>query len=236
MNLKYINIMWVVLGLGVYGCSNNSSPAPTPDTTPAVTVSYEVIVTNLTAAQPIAPVAVVLHTMGYEPVSLGSVASVALEKLAEGGDNTLFLSEADTHASVLKTWGGAGALMPSASETFNVEVNSNTGLLLSVVGMLVNTNDGFVNITGLDVSGLVVGNTQEVLLSVYDAGTEDNTESMATLPGLGGVGFATARDDVNFISIHRGVVTMDDGLTTSGLNESHRFDNPAVKVSIRRIS
>ncbi len=44
-------------------------------------------------------------------------------------------------------------------------------------------------------------------------------------------------DDVNnFVSIHRGVITALDGLTTSALNESHRFDNPAIRINIRRIS
>ncbi len=51
----------------------------------------------------------------------------------------------------------------------------------------------------------------------------------------GGKGFNADRDDVNVISFHRGVVTKDDGLVDSVLSEDHKFDNPIVKLSIRRI-
>jgi len=231
MNLyKYMNLVAVLFGLTLYGCSSSSTPqAPTQ-------ASYEVIITNLTAAQPITPVAVVLHTSGYMPVSLGTSASLAIEKLAEGGDNSMLLSEANAHASVLTSATGAGVLMPSASETIMVTVSGSAGLQLSLAGMLVNTNDGFAAVAGLDISNLAVGASQVAMLPVYDAGTEANIETTASMPGTGGTGFDAVRNDVGFVSVHRGVVTADDGLATSGLMEQHKFDNPALKVVIRRIS
>ncbi len=231
----HIQIVVALLGLTLYGCSydNTSNPNPVAANTSA---SYEIMFTNLTANQPISPMAVVLHTRGYTSASLGAPASIALEKLAEGGDNASLLSEAAAHAAVLASYGGAGVLMPGLSETITATVSNHTGLALSMAGMLVNTNDGFAGIQALDVSGLAVGASQEVMLAVFDAGTEANTEAVNTLPGQAGVGFDMLRDDVNFISVHRGVVTANDGLTTSTLNESHRFDQPAVRVSIRRIS
>ena len=233
MNLyKYMNLVAVLFGLTLYGCSSSSTPAPTTSTQ----ASYEVIITNLTAAQPITPVAVVLHTSGYMPVSLGTSASLAIEKLAEGGDNSMLLSEANAHASVLTSAAGAGVLMPSASETIMVTVSDSAGLQLSLAGMLVNTNDGFAAVAGLDVSNLAVGASQVAMLPVYDAGTEANIETTASMPGTGGTGFDAVRNDVGFVSVHRGVVTADDGLATSGLMEQHKFDNPALKVVIRRIS
>jgi len=245
MNIqKKTYITAVVFGLVLSGCSSNSSNTTESSNTTTTVASaaantsanYEITLTNLTAAQPIAPAAVVLHTSGYTPVVLGSTASVAIEMLAEGGDNTLVLSEAITHPSVLNSSGGAGVLMPGASEIITSTVSDNTGLKISVAGMLVNTNDGFAALNGLDISTLAVGESQTVALPVYDAGTEANSETTATMPGTGGVGFDAARNDVNFVSVHRGVVTADDGLATSGLNQSHRFDNPALKVMIRRIS
>lgn len=231
---KSINILAITFGLALYGCSSSSTaPSGGVSTMPA---SYEIILTNLTGAQPIAPVAVVLHTSGYSAGSLGTSASVALEKLAEGGDNTMVLSEATAHASVLTSVAGAGVLMPATSETLMANVSDWTGLQLSVVGMLVNTNDGFAALQGLDISALAVGESTVAFLPVFDAGTEANTETAATMPGTGGTGFDALRDDVGFISVHRGVVTVDDGLATSGLMDQHRFDNPAVKVSIRRIN
>ncbi len=239
MNIqKIFHIAVAVAAVALYGCSSDSSSStsPTSSTTSATAASYEVVITNLTGAQPIAPVAVVLHTSGYSAGMAGASASVALEKLAEGGDNAMLLSEANAHASVLTSAGGAGVLMPAASETITASVSDNAGLQISVAGMLVNTNDGFAAVSGLDISDLVVGNSQTIFLPVFDAGTEANTETAATMPGTGGAGFDAVRDDTGFISVHRGVVTADDGLATSGLLDKHRFDNPAVKVVIRRIS
>jgi hypothetical protein len=232
---KSINILAAILGLALYGCSSSSTTAPSTGST-AIPASYEITLTNLTGAQAIAPVAVVLHTSAYHMGMLGASASLALEKLAEGGDNAMLLSEANADASVLTTAAGVGVLMPAASETLMASVSNLAGLQLSIAGMLVNTNDGFAALQGLDISTLAVGDSKVAFLPVFDAGTEANSEIAATMPGTGGIGFDAVRDDVGFISVHRGVITVDDGLTTSGLLDKHRFDNPVVKVSIRRIS
>ena len=239
MNIqKIFHIAVAVAAVALYGCSSDSSSSasPTSSTMSATAASYEVMITNLTGAQPISSMAVILHTSGYTIGTLGVSASLALEKLAESGNNTMLLSEANAHASVLTSISGAGILIPAASKTITASVSDNTGLQISMAGMLINTNDGFAAVSGLDISGLEVGKSQTIFLPVFDAGTEANTETAATLPSQGGTGFDAARNDIDFISIHRGVVTVDDGLATSALNDSHRFDNPAVKVVIRRIS
>jgi hypothetical protein len=70
----------------------------------------------------------------------------------------------------------------------------------------------------------------------YDAGTEANTEAKGSMPGPadGGEGFNAARDDVNFVHIHPGVISQYDGLADSVLMPSHRFDNPVLAVTITR--
>ena len=45
----------------------------------------------------------------------------------------------------------------------------------------------------------------------------------------------TARDDVDFVAMHPGVVTADDGLSSSVLTGEHKFDNPALSVKIMRM-
>ena len=73
------------------------------------------------------------------------------------------------------------------------------------------------------------------LTNVYDAGTEANTEEAATLvTAPGGEGFNAERDDVDFVAMHPGVVGNQDGLTNSALTGAHRFDNPAVKITVTR--
>jgi len=74
--------------------------------------------------------------------------------------------------------------------------------------------------------------------NVYDAGTEINNEAPGTIPGPadGGEGFNADRsDNVNLVRGHGGVVSSADGLASSVLDQSHRFDNPAVMVTITRI-
>jgi hypothetical protein len=80
-----------VMALSLAACSDDDkspTPTPTPTQTPTpVDVSYDVTVTNLTNAQPLSPVAVILHAEG-NLWTLGESASVELETMAEGGDNS----------------------------------------------------------------------------------------------------------------------------------------------------
>ena len=67
----------------------------------------------------------------------------------------------------------------------------------------------------------------------YDAGTELNRETAAT---LGSAGFNAARDDVtSTLTVHGGVVSKDDGLTNSALTQLEKWDNPVARVSIKRM-
>ncbi|MGI9305086.1 MAG: spondin domain-containing protein [Gammaproteobacteria bacterium] len=215
----------------LYGCGDNDDPAAMR--------TFDVTVTNLTNSQPMSPVAVVAHNGGFSSFSVGQPASAGLELLAEGGDNSDFIAAADTSAAVFSTASGAGAIGPGGSETVSVSVpDANaTDLLLTVMTMLVNTNDAFSGVSGLRVADLQPNQSDTVRGISYDAGTESNTEAASDLPGPAGngEGFNAARDDrADAVTSHSGVVTADDGLATSGLNESHRWLNPVVQISVTR--
>ena len=188
-----------------------------------VVTSYDVTVVNLTSAQPMSPVTAVLHNEGTL-WTLGESASDAIENLAESGSNEQLLA-LDV---VMASGAGEGILMPGATQTFTVSGEDITAGLFSLATMLVNTNDAFTGINAMDVSSLSVGESISRVTSSYDSGTEANSETAATIPGPagGGEGFNAARDDVDFVSMHSGVVTMDDGLMNSALSFHHRFDNP----------
>ena len=219
--------------LSACGGSNNNddddvviTPVPTP-----VEMSYEVTVTNLTYGQPLSPIAVVLH--GDSSLwTVGEMASAPLEVLAEGGDNSDLIAMETILASV----SGESPLLPGASSTLTVTSSDEMATHLSIVSMLVNTNDAFTGLTAMDLSALAVDTPQTWTLGVYDAGTEANSELAGTIPGPadGGTGYDAMRDDVDFIAKHPGVVTLDDGLSTSVLTQAHRFDNPAIKLTITR--
>ncbi|MDJ0906810.1 MAG: spondin domain-containing protein [Woeseiaceae bacterium] len=217
---------------------NNQGPPPPPPPPPAM-ASFDVTVTNLTNAQPASPIAVIAHQDGYAVFTIGSAATVGLETLAEGGDNSVLIGEADADANVFSTGSGAAPIGPAGSETVTIDVLESdlANLQISVSTMLVNTNDAISGLNGVDVSGLAEGDTWTGRAIVYDAGTELNTELAAEIPGPagGGEGFNAARNDrADLVAMHPGVISQDDGLVASALTGQHRFDNPALMVRIER--
>ncbi|WP_334313304.1 spondin domain-containing protein [Psychrosphaera algicola] len=141
-----------------------------------VDVSYSITVTNLTYSQPFSPISIVLHDDG-QLWQIGESASVALEKLAESGDN----SELFTQSVVTASMAGAGILMPGQSETVSITIEDNTTSLLSLATMLVNTNDAFTGLNSIPLADLGVGDSWSKMVGAYDAGTEANSESAGTM-------------------------------------------------------
>lgn len=217
------------LALLLSACNDNNGPTiVTPE--PA-DYSYTVTVTNLTYAQPLSPLAVILHS-DSKMWMVGGAASLALEKLAESGDNTDFLAD----SNALATSYGTGVILPGTASTVEINTTDRMATYFTAATMLVNTNDAFSGLTGIDISTMAVDDKKSWRLNVYDAGTELNSEAMGTVPGPadGGTGFDASRDDVDFVGYHSGVVSQDDGLSSSVLTQAHRFDNPAVKLTITR--
>lgn len=229
------------MALSITACSDDDpapTPTPTPTPTPAptpaptpVSVSYEVVVTNMTNFQPLSPVAVILHQEG-NLWTLGESASVELETMAEGGDNSGLLGL----PVAMATASGAAPIGPGGNETITVTIDDVTDAKLSVATMLVNTNDAFSGLNAWDLSQLAVGDSWTTTTRAYDSGTEANSEAAGTIPGPadGGTGFEAERDDVDFVGAHSGVVSSDDGLTTSVLDSQHKFDNPVMRIRVTR--
>ena len=223
----------------------SATVTPTPEPTATVTpnpevLSFEISINNLTAAQPLSPALVVMHSTEWSAFTTGEPASVALEELAESGDNSSLFTEAsqaDTTFSVLST---GTVLTPGASQTVTIDISESRleGAQLSVVSMPVNTNDAIAAVFDQSYTSLSVGQSVTVTGIAYDAGTELNTETALTIPGpaAGGEGFNAERDDIrDQVHVHSGVVTQDDGLATSVLSGIHKWDNPIISVTISRI-
>jgi len=219
-------------------CSDNDDPIQSQSI-----AEFEVEVSNLTLAQPLSPVALFMHNDQWQPFSTGQPASTALEQLAEGGDNSDLINAADASGHVYSHASGAAAIGPGQSETLTLEVNSSQlgTLSLSLVSMLVNTNDAIAALNGQRLESLAIDESRSWRLLTYDSGTEANSETADTIPGpaaAGGLqeGFNAVRDDVrDAVYVHAGVVSQDDGLTTSDLSFTHRWDHPAAQVRITRI-
>lgn len=201
-------------------------------------MDFQITVHNLSANQPMTPAAVILHQPGYSAWALGAQASNGLEQLAEGGDTSAFIAAANADAMVYATAAGGAVFLPGSSTSINISTMLSNDMTLSLASMLANTNDAFAGVTGVDLSGLSAGQSKSVMLKVMDAGTEANSEAAGTIPGPadGGSGYDMARDDMlDKVRIHAGVVSMDDDLSSSVLDESHRWNGPVAKMVITRL-
>ena len=148
----------LLASLYLTACSNSSTPVST-------TKSFAVMVVNATNNQPFSPVAVVAHDASYSVWSIGSAASTDLEYIAEGGSNSqLLASLANKDASAVS---GAAAIGPGASETISLKTSSLTQEKVTLVTMLVNTNDAFVGLRSVDVSTLEIGESITLLSLIH---------------------------------------------------------------------
>ena len=223
--------------LSACGSNSDSNPeiVPAPEPPAPVMMSFDVSVSNITNAQPLSPVALIAHDGSFQAWAIGEAAGAGLEVLAESGSPADLIAEADA-ASVYMTAAGADVIMPGAGEMLALSFEEQTDAVLSVATMLVNTNDAFIGAQNVDLSQLAVGDSVQLSLPVYDAGTEANSETAASIPGPAamGEGFNADRDDVDYVSRHPGVVTSSDGYSASALTEAHRFDSPAARITITR--
>ncbi len=204
---------------------------------------YSVTVTNLTAGQPFSPLAYSVHYSGFSPFTIGMPATGGIEKIAESGATDDYINEAMANSDVILVDHAMGLTLPGESKIISLNVSvdmaSADQLLFSLVNMLGNTNDAFAGVNSVAIGKLAVGENLTLNAQSYDAGTEMNTETQATIPGPagGGEGFNAVRDDmVDQVTMHPGAVTRDDGKMDSTLTQVHRWDNPTARITITRLA
>ena len=217
-------------------CSDNDNDAmdtPEPPPVPVPTQDYRVTVTNLTANQPMSPIALIRHQAGMTVWQTGEPASLPLETLAESGDSAGFADMEGIDALVK----GQGILAAGMTESIELKLSPDEVASISLLTMLVNTNDAFAGVNSVSLMDLAVNATVKFNSIASDAGTEANSEAKGSIPGPAdsGEGFNAARDDVDRVHAHPGVISADDGLADSVLSASHRFDNPVLKISVERL-
>ncbi len=214
----------------IQGCGEDN-----PQSTGASSRSYDITVVNLSSNQPLSPIAAIMHGPGYQGMTLGSPASLGLEQLAESGDHSAFILEAKASGAVSDTVSGTNVITPGAQTTLTLTGDEQ---LFTLVSMLVNTNDAIAAVNVIHLDQMAKNETMTLFVRAYDAGTEGNSETAGEVPGPAGngEGFNSARNDRNVVSLHPGVISQDDGLPASALDQSHRFDQPVAKILIKRVS
>ena len=202
-------------------------------------------VTNLTNAIYFTPLLVSAHNARTHMFQAGTAASASLQAMAEGGD----ISGLDTDLAAVGAHNVAnpagGLLAPGASTTATLNAGKRNRFL-SVVAMLLPTNDGFVGLDAIRIPKKE--GTYTYYLNGYDAGTEANDEIIngggaPGTPGIpadpggnggsGGSGVAGA-DHNTTVHVHRGIVGDTDATGgASDLNSVvHQWNNPVAKVVI----
>jgi Spondin_N len=154
---------------------------PAAGSSPSGERTWDVTITNLTrpGSQPLSPPLLVVHSSQADIWSVGEVATHPVAAIAEDANNGPAESAFAQLPGVNDVFTDAGGpIPPGASRTYTVETSGQFNRL-SVLTMLVNTNDGF---TGLDSERLRgLGGTRSV--RAYDAGSEVNNELTGFIPG-----------------------------------------------------
>ena len=199
-----------------------------------VTTKYEITVMNLTAGQPFSPPVLVLHDTAYHAFQEGKVAGVGVEYIAESGNSAELVLDLKSRNLNAMIADGSGPILPGKSRMYTLETMKSMENLMSMVSMLGKTNDGFTGADSLKLE-MMPGETMTWDMPAWDAGTEANTETAATLGAAGGQGYDPMRDDKpGVVTIHPGVMGNAEN-PSSALTEKERFDNPVLRLSIRRL-
>jgi len=148
-------------------------------------VTWQVRISNLTppgpgapGSQPMSPPVFAVHRHGVHVWQVGHVASHAVAAVAEDANTGILASALSKQRGVTEAVASPGGPIPSGqSATYTLRVPP--GHLVSIVTMLVNTNDAF---TGVDALWLP-GRNLTVRSIAYDAGSEVNNERRTDIPG-----------------------------------------------------
>lgn len=170
--------------------------AVAPATAQNLPVQWTIVVSNV-GPQPLSPIFFAIGDDTYDIFDAGAAASSAIKGVAEGGDVSGLIADAAAAGAAVADYGvvhPGSPLLPGQSAFIQL-ISYDTHQWLSFAGMLGMSNDAFIG------SALGIGDGQIDLwqggeplnahftisyLDVWDAGTEDNTES--SLDTIGGAG------------------------------------------------
>lgn len=188
---------------------------------------YKITITNLTRGSLFTPALAVSHDKGLKVFIAGEPASDALAQLAEGGntqpvEDALFAT-GKAHASA-----NSGPVLPGHSVTLMVAMDDDAKRI-SVVSMVLPTNDGFIALNG--VKGPKKGKTKTYYVPAYDAGSEVNDEHCVNIPGphCGGEGYNAAGGE-GYVHIHAGIHGGGDLVAAE-----YDWRNPVARIVIEHV-
>ncbi len=202
-------------------------------------------ISNLTNAVYFTPLLVTAHKSNADVFEAGTPASSSLQAMAEGGDLSGLVSDLSAVGADIVENPAGGLLAPGATTSTSLRTHR-INKRLSIVAMLLPTNDGF---AGLDAISIPKKKgTYTYYLNGYDAGTEANDEiingggapGVPGIPadpggnnGMGASGVTNVEHNTT-VHVHRG--TLGDTELVGGpsdLDSSvHHWLNPVAKVVV----
>jgi len=249
--MRRLPVVALGLLLGTAACLDETQSSTEPQfarsdaaTGQAGEALYRVTMYNLTSGQPFTPPVAAIHRQSIGLFEVGEPAIFEVKEIAENGNISPLVELATTNKQVIDATVTLGPTIPPVlpGEMVQFEVEGRTGAkYLSIVSMLICTNDGF---TGANTLRLPkrVGESETVSAYGYDAGTEMNTESWADLvppcaglTGFDNMGQGTGMSDPALFE--GGVVQMHPGIDgDSDLDaDVHGWDGPVAQITIERI-
>jgi hypothetical protein len=214
---------------------------------PASAAQWDVTVTNLTHGNHFTPLLVTAHDDSTHLFQVGMSASSELQAMAECGDLSGLLTSIGSADMDTIENPAAGFLNPGANTTASLDTMNSGNTHLSVVAMVLPTNDAFVGLDALPIP--TTAGTYTYYLNAYDAGSEVNSEIIDTngcTPGMAGIPGApggdagtgasgvTTTESNSTVHVHRGILgDTDNSAGSSDLDSTiHRWQNPVAKVVI----
>jgi hypothetical protein len=169
--------------------------------------AYRITIENLTpdlgggASQVLSPPLIVVHNKRIDLYTVGEPASQAVADMAEDAVGATGIAEFSGNPDVIYVDRPGGLIFPGQSASYEVMTQGNTHLL-SLVTMLVSTNDGFTGVDGVRLTG----QGGEFYAMAYDASSEMNDQLKAHIPGpcCGDMG-RNGTDEFGVISHHPGI-------------------------------
>jgi hypothetical protein len=215
--------------------------------TPLSARDLSIEITNLTHATYFTPLLVAIHDHKTDLFEPGREASYNLQAMAEGGDISGLLEDVLSAGGDAVVDPAGGLLAPGQSTRAQLELEGRANSRLSIVAMLLPTNDGFVGLDALKIPRKPGSYTLH--LTGYDAGTEANDELITgggapNVPGIpadpggnagtGGIS-EVAADHNQSVHVHRGILGDMDPLGGSSDLDSrvHRWINPVARVVLQ---
>jgi hypothetical protein len=213
----------------------------------ALAAEVDVTVQNLTRGIYFTPLLVAAHPGSTSIFEIGAQASPALQAMAEGGNIDGLTAELAAQGATISNNPAEGLLASGQSATTLLNTDDAPGnTYLSIAGIMLPTNDGFIPANNLEIPS--TPGTYTFFLNAYDAGTEANDEILGSgapgepgFPAPGPIADATGSNGSGvqssvegFVHFHRGVLgdADPDGGISDIDNTLHRWANPVAKLTI----